>query len=52
MLRFAIYNLCFVSAVRADLNFIILQIVASAPGFPHGIIDPIEVCDYPYIFCQ
>lgn len=21
-----------------------LQIVGSAPGFPHGIIDPIEVC--------
>jgi hypothetical protein len=23
----------------------ILQIVESAPGFPHGIIDPIEVSD-------
>lgn len=25
------------------------QIVGSAPGFPHGIIDPIEVCDTGFI---
>lgn len=23
-----------------------LQIVGSAPGFPHGIVDPIEVFDF------
>lgn len=27
-----------------------LQIVGSAPGFPHGIIDPIEVCGLLFCF--
>ena len=31
------------SLVVTQLDFVILQIVGSAPGFPHGIIDPIEV---------
>lgn len=28
----------------------ILQIVGSAPGYPHGIIDPIEVSDLLLLF--
>lgn len=31
--------------VRVYVNFSDMQIVGSAPGFPHGIIDPIEVCE-------
>lgn len=27
----------------------ILQIVGSAPGFPHGIIDPIVVCSFSLV---
>ncbi|KAK4763637.1 hypothetical protein SAY87_013075 [Trapa incisa] len=33
-----------VKAIRRHINRNTILIVGSAPGFPHGIIDPIEVC--------
>lgn len=29
-----------------------MQIVGSAPGFPHGIIDPIEVCEIDFFILK
>ncbi|GFY88111.1 dihydrosphingosine phosphate lyase [Actinidia rufa] len=37
-----------VGAIKRCISKNTVLIVGSAPGFPHGIIDPIEVCDTEY----
>ncbi|CAN1838346.1 Sphingosine-1-phosphate lyase [Linum perenne] len=39
-----------VKAIRRHINRNTILIVGSAPGFPHGVIDPIEVRDFRFTF--
>jgi hypothetical protein len=39
------------SYYQSEIDYhVIMQIVGSSPGFPHGIIDPIEVSFFKF-FC-